>query len=194
MVVVVEVYALIAVAVLAKEPEAGDDDAAEDDEQHFGPLVLAFVELGDDDFAAGHVDEGAARDAQEHHVDQFVALRDRHPNDDAKRGDEGENDQEEGDLFEGVAGVCEGAAERNGSGRLVDEDSCGQLPRRPNLGLQAEGDPLEEGVGTQGQDQDDSRSLADTLFLRVVLILELTCVRVRCLVDLQSSDGGSAFD
>jgi len=50
----------VIVRVTSEKPEDSDEEAANEDQQHFDPLVAASVELTHDDFAARHVDESAA--------------------------------------------------------------------------------------------------------------------------------------
>ena len=66
--------------MLAEEPENRDNCAAKKYEEHLSPLVASLVELCLDDLAAGNVDKGTARKAQENDVNNCVALRKRHAN------------------------------------------------------------------------------------------------------------------
>ena len=73
------------VRVASKDPKNGDGKAAGEHEQHFGPLVLPFVELSNNDLAASDVNESAARKTLEYSVDYCVAFCDLHANNDPHR-------------------------------------------------------------------------------------------------------------
>ena len=77
---------------------------------------MPFVELRHDDLTAGDVDESPARKTQERHVDQGVALRNIHANDDSNGRKDGKDSQEEEDFLEREAGPCEGTSQRYSRG------------------------------------------------------------------------------
>lgn len=101
------------VAVLAEEPEQGDDGATQNDQQHLCPLVVSFVELANDDLAAGDVNKSASRNAQENDIDNCVAFGDKNANDDSNGSNQSLNKEEEHDLSGSVASARESSSNRN---------------------------------------------------------------------------------
>lgn len=69
--------------MLAEEPEAGDECTAENHEDQLEPLIMAAVKFGHDNFTAGDVYKSTSRDAHENNINELVALRNLHANDDA---------------------------------------------------------------------------------------------------------------
>ena len=76
------------VRVFIKEPEKSYDEGAKENKNHFHPLFIAFIELRHNDLAAGHIDEGTSRNAQEDYINEFVTVGNRHANDNSNWGDD----------------------------------------------------------------------------------------------------------
>ena len=151
------------VRVAPQEPQHGDNGATGEHEQHFGPLVLSFVELGHDDLTAGDVDEGTARETQECNVDHFVAFGDLHPDYDPQRRNKRKNSKEEQDLLKREASPGKRRTERDSSGRFVDYNAYCKLECLFDGGLEAECDAFKEGVNADGENEDNGGRLADSL-------------------------------
>ena len=150
------------VRVAPKEPKHGNNSATDEHEQHFGPLVLAFVELSHDDLAASDVNKCTTGETQECNVDDFVAFCDLHADNDPQRRNERKNSQEEEHLLKCEASPGESGTKGDSSGRFVDYNAKGKLECLFDGSLQAEGNALEESVHADGEHEDYGRRLADS--------------------------------
>ena len=108
------------VRVALKEPKYGNSGASGEHEQHFGPLVLPFVELSHDDLAASDVDESTTGETQECDVDYFVAFCDLHADNDPQWRNDRKNSQEDQNLLKCESSPGESGTKGDSSGRFVD--------------------------------------------------------------------------
>ena len=97
--------------VLAKEPENRNNRAAKKYKEHLRPLVASLVELCRDDLTAGDVDECSTGKTQEDDVDNGVAFRNRHADQNTNGRSQGKYSQEDADLAESEARPRECATE-----------------------------------------------------------------------------------
>ena len=134
MIIVVRMVVTIAamgVLVSIKEPEDSDKEGAEEDEQSLNPLLVAFLELGGDDLCTRDIEEGTTGKASmlvnEDDINKTIDTIDAHANEDSKRCCKGEENQENNDLFRGVACACKCTSKRDSGGPLMDQDACSKL-------------------------------------------------------------------
>ena len=97
--------------VLAEEPENRNNRAAKKYKEHLRPLVTSLVELRRDDLTAGDVDECSTGKTQEDDVDNGVAFRNRHADQNTNGRSQGKDSQEDANLAESEARPRECATE-----------------------------------------------------------------------------------
>ena len=105
------------------EPEAGDDRAANQEDEEFEETMAWSWELLDDDFGAGNVEEGACRQAREDYTVDFSSIREDHTENDAEWSCTCEREYQLSDQSE-VVRECfhEGNTERAWRCAFVDAD------------------------------------------------------------------------
>ena len=119
--------AAMGMLVSIEEPEDSDKKGAEEDEESLNPLLVAFLKLTGDDLCARDIEEGTTGKADEDDINNTVDAINAHTNEDSKRCCKGEENQENNDLFRGVACACKCTSKRDSSGPLMDQDACSKL-------------------------------------------------------------------